>query len=333
MEKVGTTGDCRALTDSRNRVIEYLRLSVTDRCNLHCAYCMPGKCDYERQNELLSWGEMEYICRMLSEEGLKKIKITGGEPLLREGVSEFIGVLKKIPRISSVTLTTNGQLLSDYLPKLKEAGVDGVNVSVDSLKPEVYKTITGSEGLNRVLEAVYACSDAGIRTKINCVTMEGVNRSEAADFALIAKDRSIDVRFIEMMPMGAGCLFKPVTGGQILEDLRKRFDLRPTGETRGNGPAVYYSAEGFQGRIGFINAVSCGFCESCNRMRITAGGKLQLCLAHSCGIDIKELLRSGLSREEIVLKIREAVFKKPAGHDFSAAKHESSDSMMWRIGG
>lgn len=323
------------LKDGNERVIDYLRLSVTDRCNLNCMYCMPEKNrSFLPKEDILSWEEMYTVCKIMSEIGIRKIKITGGEPLVREGVVQFISDIKKHLHIECVTLTTNGVLLNKYLPQLKMAGIDGINISMDSMNCQIYEKITGQDKVNYVLDAVKCSMENSIPTKINCVVLKDINEQELLEFAKLTKKYPLIVRFIEMMPLGEGNQFPSVSG----VDLRKRLEqavgtLFPVKDIKGNGPAVYYRGEGFQGSIGFINAVSQCFCSRCNRIRMSADGQLKLCLSHSDSWDMRKALRTNESCEKIKEELKQVLKKKPNGHDFQLHTKEHKRQDMWKIGG
>lgn len=323
------------LEDGKHRTIDYMRISVTDRCNLSCAYCMPGKNHkFLPKEELLSLKELYRICKLVSEIGIHKLKITGGEPLLREGIEDFITQIKKLPGIECVTLTTNGTMLRKKLPVLKKAGIDGINISLDSMNPVVYKKVTGFNRLEEVLEAVQSCIALEIPTKLNCVVLKEVNESEIREFVKMAKQYPVIVRFIEMMPLGEGSRFESVSGVLLRKQLEQEFGvLYSAWDVAGNGPAVYYHGEDFKGRIGFINAVSQCFCAYCNRIRMSADGYIQLCLSHPDGWNMKHAIRSGMTDDEIKQKFITLLKNKPAGHDFNLDIKERKPHDMWQIGG
>lgn len=323
------------LTDGNNRVIDYMRLSVTDRCNLNCIYCMPKKDRSLLPNkEILSWEEMYKVCKIMSEIGIKKIKITGGEPLAREGVIDFIRDIKTLPNIECVTLTTNGILLKNHLYQLKIAGIDGINVSMDSMDCKSYKTITGYDSVKEVLNAIKLSVEYSIPTKINCVVLKGINDKEIMEFVKLTKEYPIVVRFIEMMPLGEGNHFQPISGLTLKKDIEMTIgNLNPVNDIQGNGPAIYYRGEGFLGSIGFINAVSQCFCSRCNRIRMSADGQLKLCLSHSDSWDMKKALREQKKEEEIKSILRQKLKSKPISHDFQIHTKEHEVQSMWKIGG
>ena len=332
------------LIDPFGRTLDYIRVSVTDRCNFRCVYCMPPEgVEWKPHDAMLSFEEFLRLCRIMAELGIRKIKVTGGEPLVRRGVASFIKNLKTLPGIEKVTLTTNGFLLGAYLDEAETlvpgALPDGVNISLDALDPERFGRITRHDGagpagifplLDRLLEKQ-------IPVKINCVPVRGFNEEEILPLAALARDRNIAVRFIELMPMGSAADLEPVPGGEIASLLEKAYgSLTPFTGVQGNGPAVYYDLPGFTGKIGFINPVSHGFCESCNRLRLTSEGFLKPCLSYDTGFGFRELLRSGASDSEIARAITETVAKKPRFHTFSevyGAPLTGHSGGMYGIGG
>lgn len=284
------------MKDKYGRDIDYVRISVTDRCNLRCRYCMPEEGVVNiSHSDVLTYEEIEETAAALSKLGIKHIKITGGEPLVRRNLPELIKKLKDVPGICDVTLTTNGILLSQYALALWEAGIDGINISLDTLRPEIYKQITGVDGFYQVLDGISSVLELNIPTKINVVCMEEYNLEEVAELAGMAYRRPIDVRFIELMPLGLGAGFKSFSKDTALGILTEIFGtprlLEKKCDVIGNGPAVYYLFPDFKGRIGFISPMSHKFCKDCNKIRITSEGMLQTCLGFSDGLDIRGLLR------------------------------------------
>lgn len=333
------------MIDKYGRKIEYLRISVTDRCNLRCIYCMPkeGVCP-KRHEDILTYDEIVSLVKIFVRCGVTRIKITGGEPLVRKDVSSLIAAIKKVPGIEQVTLTTNGILLEEQLPQLIEAGLDGVNISIDTLDEKRFETITRCRGrgqLERVKSALEAAlSVSGLSVKINCVPMEGINETDCVRMLHYAETTKASVRFIEMMPIGLGAGFNPVPEARIKQMIgRPLMPLEGECRPHGSGPCRYFRPEGYRGSVGFISAVSHKFCETCNRVRLTSDGFLKTCLQYSCGTDLREILRSQGGEVDIKLEraIKEAVNKKPKEHHFEAAGvREASvdeDKKMFQIGG
>lgn len=325
------------MKDSFGREIDYLRISVTDRCNLRCVYCMPEEgVEPISHADVLSYEEAVRLVRIFAELGIKNVRLTGGEPLVRRGIESLVSEIKAMPGIETVSITTNGILLPEKLPAFIEGGLDAVNISLDTLVPEKFDRITRRTGLPVVLEAIDLCLDAGINTKINVVAMKGVNEDEFVALAELAKDRNLAVRFIEYMPIGRNDFEKYVPGQEIREQLETVFGtMKPDITLRGHGPAMYLRPEGFAGSIGFISAMTCAFCDKCNRVRLTADGFLKLCLQYDIGTSLRDVIRDGALDNEIKDVIMKAVEKKPKEHtfnDYLDAKNIEEKSMN-KIGG
>ncbi len=303
------------LSDSFQRPIDYLRISITDRCNLRCVYCMPPEgIQLMPRNDILSYEEIYTIARAAADLGIKKIRLTGGEPLVRLGVARLVRMLAQIEPFDDISLTTNGTLLKSQAAELKKAGLRRVNISLDTLKPERFKLITLGNRLENVLEGIEAAKLAGLSpVKINTVVIAGVNDDELADFARKTIDDGWHVRFIELMPF----TLKSQTFVSVNE-MKERLEfigkLEPCLPGVGNGPAKYYRFPGAKGSIGFITPVSEHFCFQCNRLRLTADGKLKPCLLAEDEIDLREPLRNGTSAEGLKELIKEAVSRKPLQH-------------------
>ncbi|MDD3219647.1 MAG: GTP 3',8-cyclase MoaA [Lachnospiraceae bacterium] len=324
------------MQDQYGRKIEYLRISVTDKCNFRCVYCMPEDgVEYIEHEEVMRFEEVLRVCRCAVQLGIHEIKITGGEPLVRHGVCDLIRQISAIDGIDSVTLTTNGYLLRQYLPQLKSAGVTGINVSLDTLDPQHFHQITRNDGLSEVLAGIKEAVSIGIPSvKINCVPMRG-NQDDFVGVAMLAKDAPVHVRFIELMPIGMGQEFDRISQEQMIENLEARIGkLIPVQEHLGNGPAVYYKADGFLGRIGFISAISHEFCQDCNRIRMTVDGYLKLCLNYSSHINVRDYIRSGATDEELEHFLKAAIYGKPRHHGFLEKNNAEKESRkMVEIGG
>lgn len=322
------------MRDGRGREISYMRLSITDRCDLRCRYCMPEGIVPVSHAEILTYEELLRVASCAVALGITRFKVTGGEPLVRRGCSDFTARLKALPGVEQVTLTTNGLALDRFLPELARGGLDGVNISLDALDSGLYRYITGYAGpIPDWTGLLDRCIALGLRTKVNVVLLEE-NRSQWTGLAALAAGRRTDVRFIERMPLGAGFPGRPVEAGAAVEALKERWpDLHPVKERRGNGPARYLAAGGLRGRIGLIAAMSQGFCAGCNRVRLTSQGWLKPCLCYGEGTDLRALLRGGGTDGQLCAAIAEAVAAKPAGHCFSSRDQMTEHRPMGQIGG
>lgn len=304
------------LVDRYHRVIEYLRISVTTECNLRCIYCRPSRRSVVAldSDQLLTNQEIITIVTAAARLGVYKVRLTGGEPLLRHDLLALVRGLAAIPGIRDLPMTTNGVLLAESAEALAQAGLTRVNVSLDTLRHDRFRAITGADVLDRVLAGLRAADAAGLTPiKINVVAMRGINDDEFPEFARLARENHWNVRFIEMMPFGN----TPVTGASFIsaEEIRSRLGplielpSPPTG-----GPARLYGWPDSQGTIGFIEPVSKHFCDSCNRLRLTADGRLRPCLLVDNEVDVKAMLRAGADQEAIMAFLREVTWCKPAGH-------------------
>lgn len=323
------------MKDKFGREIDYLRISVTDRCNLRCRYCTP-QCNVKNvpYNELLSYDEIIILTEIFAGLGIKNIKITGGEPLLRKNLSDLIAKIKAVRGIEQITLTTNGTLLSEYLDLLMKSKLDAVTISLDTLNPEKYKTITGRDELNNVLRAINRATESNIKTKINVVTLRDFNYDEIYDLANMASMKPLDIRFIEMMPIGLGRYFEGYSQNNVMEILKRSFgEPEAIDEKLGNGPATYYKFPNLTGKIGFISAISHKFCNECNRVRLTCVGKLKTCLQFDGEVDLKEMLRNNVSQEEIEKVIKECFYNKSKEHAFTESNFIHEKLLMSQIGG
>lgn len=340
------------MEDTFGRKIDYMRISITDRCNLRCRYCMPYGIERVPMKEILSYEETEMIVQAAVACGITKFKITGGEPLVRLGCPELIGRIKAIPGVEQVTLTTNGILLGKYMDELLASGVDAVNVSLDTLDRENYKEITGYDCLEEVQKGIDLALQKKLPLKINSVLQKGVNDTQWKFLTELAKDRPLDVRFIELMPIGYGKKLDPVSGEELLLKLQKEYPgMKRDRNLHGNGPAVYWKIPGFAGSVGFISAVHKKFCQDCNRIRLTAQGELKPCLCYGESIDLRQRMResdAGLEKksgaddalqkkedllEEIRKAIHEAVKTKPQEHCFETKDKITEEKKMIQIGG
>ncbi len=323
------------LTDRYKRVIDYMRVSITDRCNLRCLYCMPDGGKPVEYKEIMSYEEIVRIIRVSSSLGVRKIRLTGGEPLARKNVQFLIREIKGIEGIEELSLTTNGVLLSRYVDEIREAGLDRLNVSLDSLRPERYREITGGGSLDKVIEGIERAHDVGLRpVKLNVVVIRGINDDEIEDFAGFTLTRPYQVRFIEFMP-GKGNHWTEdlcVSSEEIKRRIEAVAHLEPV-RLRRHGPARYYRFRDGTGVVGFISAISHHFCSDCNRLRLTAEGKIRPCLFSETEIDLRAALRMGASDEELGRLLRLAVEVKPEGHMIGRDTHKEINIPMSKIGG
>jgi cyclic pyranopterin phosphate synthase len=324
--------------DRNHRVINYLRISLTDRCNLRCAYCMPEegiRC--LPHAEILTYEEILRLTRLAVGGGIRKVRLTGGEPLVRRGVVEFVCRLGELKGLEVIGMTTNGVLLAEHAEALRACGVSRINVSLDTLRPERYARITRRDAFHRVWEGLEAAEHAGFRPiKINVVAMRGVNDDEILDFARLSLEKPYHVRFIEFMPVGAGSEWTKdrfISTEEIRERIRTLGSLRPLGHRPMDGPAERFVLEGGRGEIGFIGALSHHFCSSCNRLRLTSAGTLRGCLFSDEEIDVKTPLRSGATDEELAGLIQRAIETKPAGHGSLLQSPRKCSRPMSTIGG
>ena len=323
--------------DRYQREIHYLRLSVTDLCNLRCRYCMPDGVEKLEREAVLTYEEFLRLAALFARCGIDTVRVTGGEPLVRKNVAQLVARLKATPGIRRVTLTTNAVLLAEQLPALLDAGLDSVNISLDTLRPEVFRQITARDDFAAVQAGLQAALQSGLPVKLNCVPQAGVNEGELEQLAALAKDNAMQVRFIEMMPIGYGAAMPCISGPELRARFARRWpELAPLSAAQehalGDGPAVYYTVPGWQGSIGFIAAVHGKFCASCNRVRLTSQGFLRPCLASETGCDLRALLRSGADDAQLLAAIRETIWAKPREHHFNDSSMPATRG-MYRIGG
>ena len=322
------------LSDSFQRPIDYLRISVTDRCNLRCIYCMPAEgVRLMSHEDILSYEEIHKVAEAAAELGIKKLRITGGEPLVRAGLPKLVQMLAQIDAIDDISLTTNGILLAHYAAELKSAGLRRVNVSLDTLKPDRFKEITRYGNFADVLEGIEVAKSVGlIPTKINVVVMPGINDDELIDFATKTITEEWHVRFIEHMPFGEHAnTFTFISVAEMRQRLAVLGELEPC-SFKGNGPAKYFRLPQAKGTIGFITPVSEHFCFNCNRLRLTADGKLRPCLLSEEEIDLRQPLRSGISSAELKSLIKKAVANKPLRHNLAEGR-VPQDRPFSQVGG
>ena len=323
--------------DRYQREIHYLRLSVTDLCNLRCRYCMPDGVEKLEREAVLTYEEFLRLAALFARCGIDTVRVTGGEPLVRKNVAQLVAGLKETPGIRRVTLTTNAVLLAEQLPALLDAGLDSVNISLDTLRPEVFRQITARDDFAAVQAGLQAALQSGLPVKLNCVPQAGVNEGELEQLAALAMDNAMQVRFIEMMPIGYGAAMPCISGPELRARFARRWpELAPLSAAQehalGDGPAVYYTVPGWQGSIGFIAAVHGKFCASCNRVRLTSQGFLRPCLASETGCDLRALLRSGADDAQLLAAIRETIWAKPREHHFNDSSMPATRG-MYRIGG
>ena len=324
------------MLDRFGREISYLRISVTDRCNLRCRYCMPAQgVTWVDHSAILTYEQIVRIVRASAALGIKKVRLTGGEPLVRKGLAGLVEALKAIDGIVSVTLTTNGLLLAEQLPDLLQAGLDGINLSLDTLDRAQFAHITRRDTLPQALAGLEAALAApGLRVKVNCVPT-GENDDQLVPLAELARSRRLDVRFIELMPIGLGSALPRRTEQEVREILERTFGpALPCPQGGGDGPGRYLTFAGFTGRVGFISAMTHQFCSGCNRVRLTAAGFLKTCLQYDQGVDLKALLEAGADDAALQAAIGEAIRSKPASHHFGGDKQAADEGRnMNQIGG
>lgn len=308
------------LVDGFGRTIDYLRLSITDRCDLRCRYCLPdGFCDFATVASRLSAAEIERLVRAFASLGVRRVRLTGGEPLTRADLPEIARRIAAIPGVEDLSLSTNGTLLARHAKSLRDAGVQRLNVSLDTLRREHFRTIAGRDVLDQVLAGLAAARAAGFRPiKLNTVVLPDSADDEIDEIAEFARSSGFILRLIETMPIGPtgrGAGFRPLAS--LADRLGRRYDLIP-GLVHGGGPARYLVSRDGRFSIGFITAVSQHFCESCNRVRVAADGRLQLCLGDEASADLRSELQAGRSATELCGTIREAIRTKPRRHEFQA---------------
>jgi cyclic pyranopterin phosphate synthase len=326
------------LSDAFARPITYLRISVTDRCNLRCTYCMPeAGLPWIEKTEILTYEEIERIARAAAAAGVRSLRLTGGEPLVRRDLPRLVERLAAIDGIEDMSLSTNGLLLADQAPALASAGLRRVNVSLDTLRADRFTAIARRAGLERVLAGIDAAAQAGLAPiKINCVVMRGRNDDELEDFAEMTRERPVFVRFIEMMPVVDNAdeqrsLY--LSSDDILERLRSLGNLEPAPGPGGNGPARYFAFPGARGAVGVISPLSHDYCDRCNRVRLTADGRLRLCLFGNHEIDLRTPVRAGASRAEISQLFRTGMLIKPERHHLKLGEAGSRMRAFSEIGG
>lgn len=321
------------MKDKYDREINYLRVSLTDRCNLKCVYCMPERVtSFEKEEDNLTKEEILNAIDIFAQLGITKVRLTGGEPLLRKDFYEILKEINRIEGINHIALTTNGIYLEDKLEYLKENGVKSINVSLDSLNNETFNKLTRGGDLLKVLKGIEKAINLGIKVKINTVIIQGVNDKEIDRLANLTSRYNVDVRFIELMPIGEGINYIGIDESIILKELNIKFgDLIKLDKE--NEVANYYKIEGAKGRIGFISPMTNHFCNTCNRIRITSNGFIKQCLHSSKGVNVKGLLKGDYSKDRMVEIIKSTIYNKPKAHRFNEDKKAEDKRLMYQIGG
>lgn len=325
-------------TDRCGREVNYIRISVTPRCNLRCAYCHPGGTRIADERQILSLKQIARLAGIFSRAGIKKVRLTGGEPLVRKGMPALIRALKNTAGIDEVTLTTNGVFLENMIGPLKRSGLDRINISLDSLRPERVERITGHDVSAQVMKSVEKIAAGNIwPLKLNVVAVKGVNDDEITDFADLAARRPLEVRFIEMMPSAHNGHFTGkalISAAQIKEAIGRKYSLARLTDLKGiMGPAEVYAIAGGAGKIGFVSPISKHFCGNCNRLRLTAEGNLRACLFSDAEVALKPGLDSGAGDEWFLEKLAESLAGKPDGHNLNSAVPSVPSRPMLSIGG
>jgi molybdenum cofactor biosynthesis protein A len=324
------------LTDRFGRDHTYLRISVTDRCNLRCRYCMPPEgLPWLERADVLSFEEIETLARLFVRLGVNKIRLTGGEPTVRRDITSLIKRLRDIHGVKSLLMTTNGWTLPAQAQAYRDAGLTGLNISLDSLRPDRYKEITLSDGLDRVLQGIDAAIAAAFESvKVNVVVMAGVNDDELLDFVELARDKPINVRFIEFMPFpdNGWNVGRVYPYREMLTRIRARFELVPI-DVEKEAVGKDFSVAGFKGSLGFVTSMTDSFCGGCNRLRLTADGQLKVCLFSNGERSLRDLLRGGASEEELERAIRDALAQKWKEHPPMEQLFRLDNRRMVQIGG
>ncbi len=309
------------MKDSFGREITNIRISVTDRCNLKCFYCMPGGVgEFAPKSEVITLDEVLRIARATASIDIRNYRVTGGEPLVRPGLVEFLTELKRVPGVESLSITTNALLLEEKIDGLLDAGVEGLNLSLDTFHRDRFTAITGLDAYDRVWRGIQAAFEAPFRTlKLNVVAMRGINDDEILEFVELTRDRKVHVRFIEYMPVGEWSeqeTEKKIACEEVLERIRAVHPFESDAGPRGFGPATYFRIAGWQGSFGVISPVFNPFCERCNRIRLTSRGQIKSCLLIEQYVDLRSILRGGGTHEDLVAALRRAIIEKPERHEF-----------------
>jgi cyclic pyranopterin phosphate synthase len=326
------------LADAFHRAITYLRISVTDRCNLRCTYCMPEQgLPWIDKADVLTYEEITEIVRAAAKVGVKSIRLTGGEPLIRYELDRLVAMIAAVPGIEDIALSTNGLMLADQARALKAAGLTRANISLDTLRKDRFEKIARRPGLHRVIEGIDAAFNAGLGPiKLNCVVMRGQNDDEVADFAEMTRKRAVHVRFIEVMPVQENVSAHAgeyISAAEILDRIRAIGDLRPVDGPPGNGPARYYAFDGALGSVGVISPLSHDYCDTCNRVRLSADGRLKLCLFGDHFIDLRTPVRDRAGEDALISILRGSMYVKPERHHLDIGTTASAMRALSEIGG
>ena len=331
-------GNTTQLIDGFDRTISYLRLSVTDRCDFRCQYCMAETMQFLPRAEVLSIEELLRTAKLFTELGVKKIRITGGEPLIRRGVDALFQGIGQLPGLETLALTTNASHLTESAPRLRQAGVNSINISLDSLRPERFRDITRIGKLETVLRGIDAAVQAGFeKIRLNAVILEGLNRDEVLPLTRFALDKQIGIAFIEEMPLGqvnlGSKVLSYVSSDELIGELSTHYALEPVSNSQTAGPSRNFLIAGTQTQVGFISPHSNNFCGSCNRLRISAEGRLLMCLGNEESIDLRQLMRAGDSDQSIKTTIIESLSLKPERHVFDRPDEPQIMRFMNATGG
>ena len=326
------------LVDGMGRTIVNLRISVTDRCNFRCTYCMPAdNVEFMSRDKLLTFEEITRIARIGAGMGIKRLRLTGGEPLMRKDLPTLVSMLTQIEGIDDVAMTTNAFFLKEHAKALKEAGLKRLNISLDALDPEKFRDVNRRDCLKEVLEGMRVSAEIGFKSiKVNAVAMKNFSETEIMRLIEMGRSDGFEIRFIEFMPLDSDQMWerdKVLFGHEILDIIRKKYELIPIENSLEIGPASEYNFADGKGRIGIITAVSNPFCDHCNRIRMTADGKLRTCLFSADETNLKELIRGKASDEDIVKAIEGAVLVKEPGHKINLDDFERPQRAMHAIGG
>lgn len=318
------------MKDKAGREIDYMRISITDRCNLRCKYCMPGDIETTDMANLLTYEEIAKVTETAASLGIRHIRLTGGEPLVRRGCVDLVKKIKNISGIDTVGMTTNGVLLAEHARVLKEAGLDSVNVSLDTLDETEFQRLTGRDELKAVLAGIGAAQEVEIPVKINTVHYKNLDWRAVLAYA---DERQIPVRFIEMMPIGYGAAYTGKSNEELFRQIEDCYGSASEAGKHGAGPAVYYHFPGLNIEVGFISAIHHKFCESCNRIRLTSEGYLKLCLCYEKGVDLRAVLRDPEKGQALQEVMKKAILEKPVEHCFEQISEMTEHKAMVRIGG